>query len=140
MIDDHQEFMGDGHCRFLSTQARCKTAEGPAEVGGRFARRPRTLHQHTSQIAIAFPHTALPLLACTLVVTGTHPRPGGQPRGRAKAAHIRADLREDGPGGGRLDAWETGELFDLRREGAAEGPKLLVLKWTLLYREIATAD
>lgn len=53
VIDDHQNFMGDGHGGFLAPQAPFETPERPAQIGRRFAGAPGTLYQDPSEIPVA---------------------------------------------------------------------------------------
>ena len=126
MVDHHQNFMGDGHRRFFAPKAPFKTPKRLSQEGRGFAGGPGTLHQHPAEIAIPFACAARTPLAGTFVIPRTHAGPRGEPGRRPKVAHRRADLRQDRPRCGRLDAGDTGELLQLRGQGRHEIADMLI--------------
>src|SRR4029453_18649751 len=59
----------------------------------------RGLNQHLPQPAAAFPGLPTVALPRTLMVAGTHPRPGGQMVRTRKAPHVMPNLGQDDFGG-----------------------------------------
>ncbi len=63
---------------------------------------PDDFGQHGAQVTIALGGRSMQAFAATLLVARSDPRPGSQVLGRGEAAHIGADLGQDG-GSGECD-------------------------------------
>ncbi len=136
VVDNHQDLVGHRHRRFLPPEAPFETPKRLTQESRRFARGPGTWHQDAPQVPIPFAGATRAAFTGTFVIPRTHPSPGRQPGRRLKVAHLRADLRQDGPGRGRLDARDTDELLHLRCERCHELANMLVQVNDLLVQQI----
>ena len=66
-----------------------------------------------AQMRVALVGVRFEAFAATLLVAGGDPSPGSQVLGRGEAAHVRADLGQDGRGGVTLDAWDLDQACQL---------------------------
>ncbi len=84
---------------------------------------PGHLRQHRPQPDVAVGRLPAEALAAALLVAGAHPRPRRQVSPAREAAHVHADLGDDGRRGDRPDAGDCLEQRDrliIRREGALD--------------------
>jgi hypothetical protein len=126
MVDDHENFVGDGQRRLLLAQTHFETSKGASEEGGRFPATPGTWHEDPAQGAIPLARFAAVPFARTLLVPGTHPGPRRQARGVPKATHIRANLGDDIPGRNDIHPRNAIELRDLLLQRCHQCADLLI--------------
>ena len=113
VIDRSQDRGRDGADRFLRAAPGSQAQELRLVVavvrplGG-----PGALNQHGLQPRGALAQSGALALAGALVLAATEARPGDQMAGRGKAAHVRADLREDSERRQLSDPRDRGEELD----------------------------
>src|ERR1700745_4453027 len=78
---------------------------------------PGTLHEHGLEPRGAFAQARRFAFAGTLVVAGAQPGPGDEVSSRRKAAHVRADLAQDGGRRPKADAGDCAQASDQFAKG-----------------------
>jgi hypothetical protein len=126
MVDDHEDFVGDGQRGLFLADPYFKPTKGAAQESGCFPGAPGTLHQDPAEVAIPLARFAAVPFAGTLMVPGTHPGPRRQARGVPKATHIRPNLGEDVPCCNEIHPGNTVELRELRLQRGDQLPDLLI--------------
>src|SRR6266511_1535155 len=92
--------MTDRHQGLFGSPTRLQPPVQGSQIGvSRVRRSMRSLNQDLPQPAAAFPRLTACALPSTLMVAGTHPRPGRQMFGTRKAPHIMPSLGQDDFGG-----------------------------------------
>ena len=105
MVDDDQHTVGHSDNRLMdaSTLAQAPILRHEIVITG-VRNRPDDLPQDRAEPRTALGDGFAHAFAPTLLIARTQPRPGGEVFGRREAAHVDAELGDDGGGGRLLDA------------------------------------
>jgi len=126
MVDDHEDFVGDGQRSLFLADPSFETPKGAPQEGGRFPRAPGTLPQDPAEGAIPLTRFTAGPFARTLMVPGTPPGPRRQARGVSKATHIRPNLGDDVPCRNDIHPRNALELRDLPLQRRHQCANLLI--------------
>jgi hypothetical protein len=126
MVDDHENFVGDGQRSLLLPEAHFETPKGTSQEGRRFPSAPGTLHQDPAEGAIPLARFASVAFAGALMVPWTDTGPRCSARGVPKATHIRPNLGNDVPCRNDSHPRNAIELRDLQLQRYHQYANLLI--------------